>query len=333
MSRRSVPRPYLAWSLPSRLSQRGMLSLLTLYVVTTTLAAVAIAAVLQVTARGDTDARRDVRDWGRLAFEAVWSGGGSFLHEDGQSLDFYLAAAVVKMLGVLLPIFLLGAFVFKLFQRDPFVWRNRLYYKTGLRSGDGFLLRYYNSDWSRLVAVDVTVYARLESRVTNKTLTRRLRCELSPGLGQGEGTLSDHSFWSVCTTGMPFTTRVSLESGRIVGEGDDRVLEIGGESFPLEKVTILALAQGVVECTGAHFTSSHEYRLSDMDDGVLGDIDAVNGYQSRRQIRGWNGWENFHGAPLHHGRGVLHRSAATKNVSNADSKQSGDEVRTQAPQE
>jgi len=297
--------PKLAGSVSSRIAALTLTQLVLAYILTTVVLA-AVLALPSSTALVSTS--YGVR-W-LLAFDALWSGGGSAL-ASSRALDLGLFVALgLKLLGVLLPVLLLGAFVFRLFKRDPLVWRNRVSYlppRLGADSGR-LLVRYYNKDWSPLVAVSVRAYARFSLDNGNTTHLRALQCEVAPDLLDGPVKHGPENFWASCSQGMPFTSRVDLAGDllevnavgveRPVGDLKRALYRLptisGYRDYTCADVRIFLLATGTIGQTGVAFTSSKTYDLADAEVVAYGSVEVV----ADKDAVDWKGWTAFDGAEL-----------------------------------
>src|ERR1051326_2105473 len=147
--------PIMKYPLVSRLSKASLSSIVLMFIAATLALVVGVAALVTVTSRP----HQGFGSAFRYSLANVWNP-GDLLEKSDQNILFYLAATLDALGGVLLPTFLLGAFVFKLFQYDPLVWRRTV----SVENLDGrpiLRFRFYNATRSSIVRVEVVVYARV----------------------------------------------------------------------------------------------------------------------------------------------------------------------------
>ena len=287
--------PALRHPLVGRLSRANLTSVVVVFL-GATFAMVGLVAVV-VSSMG-----RPGRSFGygfRFALANMWNP-GDLLERDGQTAWFYLAAGIDALSGVLLPTFLLGAFVFKLFQRDPLVWRRTVSVEN-LGGWPVLRFRFYNATRSPIARVEITVYARVHLTGQPGTLRNyQLPVILRSGqMAQGEE-------WAYGRTGVPYLVSVPLwaaDDSEGVGTDShksyDRLLRSNaifippyGEPIAKSNVSLMLLASGVVLDTGQSFVSMAEYRADDAL--TFGHYQEI-GVDYARPPRHWPGWENFDG--------------------------------------
>ncbi|MGW0486517.1 hypothetical protein [Nonomuraea sp. NPDC003214] len=105
----------------------------------------------------------------REGFGAILNPGDILKAED--SLLFAVIGLLTSMLGVIFPVLLLGAFVFKLFHQDPIVWREALSIEDHLDGFPVLIARFYNGTTSPLVNITIQVFARIQSTGTPRFIT------------------------------------------------------------------------------------------------------------------------------------------------------------------
>jgi cation transport regulator ChaC len=287
--------PALRHPLVGRLSRASLASVVAVFV-GASFALVALVAVV-VSATGTPP-----QGFGtafRYALANMWNP-GDLLERPGQNIWFYSAATLDALQGILLPTFLLGAFVFKLFQRDPLVWRETVSVEN-LGGRPILRFRFYNSMRSPIVRVEVTVYARV--RLTGQPGTLR-NYRLPVVLRSGEPAESEE--WAFGRTGVPYLVSVPLWDAHDTGpvgtdsyKSYERLLRSDTifippyrEPAPKDNVDLMVLASGVVLDTGQSFVSMAEYRTD--RDLLFGHYQEI-GVDYARPPREWPGWENFDG--------------------------------------
>lgn len=268
-------------TLASRLSRLSFSALLAVFIAAMVVSALATSALLSWLGR----ARPPFLEAFRTTLAAM-ADPGELLRAQGESLLYYLVAAVATVVGVVLPVLLLGAFVFKLFQRDPLVWR-----KTFSLDTDGgrqvACFRFYNGTTTPLVNVTVRGLARIDSPGRP-----RLRTNQPLDFRVGDQTV-DSRFFAVTGPATPFTVRAPVE---IIGTsstvGPDTLLQIGNDTVTADRVEFLIVATGTEPETGANFVSMHAYPMS--SSAVLGHFQEVD-VDTTAPAQQWPGWENFDG--------------------------------------
>jgi cation transport regulator ChaC len=231
--------------------------------------------------------RNSVPFWERLRLTlAAVADPGDLLRVDDESLLYYLVAVVVTLVGVILPVLVLGAFVFKLFQRDPLVWRRKFSLETE-KGGDIACFRFYNGTTTPLVNVTVRALARIDSPGRPRL---RINNPLQFCLGDQ---LVDSRFFATTEPAMPFTVRVPVEVlGTSPTVNGDTSVRIGDQAVTADRVEFLIVATGTEPETGTSFVSMHSYPMS--SHSILGHFQEVD-VDTAVPARQWQGWHNFDG--------------------------------------
>ncbi len=207
----------------------------------------------------------------------------------------YAIVYIADTLRIILPVFLLGAFVFKLFRVDPLRWRGRLSLESQLRDQVPVLrVRFYNATSSPLVNLRIQVFARVRS--TGKPFTvQNIALDV---IQEGDPAKKSSAYWAFSRPGVPFTVNVPLGEGLSAKEmvsGKDLVLPARddtqkAESIRRERVTLFVLASGTSFQTGTAFNSAHDYSLADdLELGHYAEIDVVYDEHPSK----WSGWQYF----------------------------------------
>src|SRR5262249_26154181 len=155
------------------------------------------------------------------------------------------------LLGVLLPIFMLGAFVFKLFHQEPLTWRKIVSIESRYNQPPLLVFRFYNSSTSDLVNMNIVVIARVLSTGEPRTITN-----VKLPVLERTGKLVDDASWPYSRSGVPFSIRVQLGDGLSARETVDRgLLCLPGrdEAVECSRVAFLLVASGQVLESGNSF--------------------------------------------------------------------------------
>lgn len=201
-----------------------------------------------------------------------------------------LAVYVAEAGRVIFPVFLLGAFVFKLFRIDPLTWRSKLSIESQLGGEPPVLrIRFYNSTSSPLVNLTIQVFARIRSTGEPRSVQN---VELKISQGADRNTRLG-VFWALGRPGVPFTVSVPLGLGlsaKDVFDKDQIVLPDHAETIDRSRVNLFVLTTGKSLETGVDFSSGHEYSLAeDLLLGHYAEIDVVYNDNPRT----WRGWQWF----------------------------------------
>jgi cation transport regulator ChaC len=263
------------------LSRLSLVGVFAVYLTATLACALVITAAGQLIARPRMNFTRALRD----GFAAVLDPGGILLR-DGQSGPYYVVVAIASIVASILPVMLLGAFVYKLFRADPLVWRRTLSVEDGPDGRAIATVRFYNRTRTPLVDMTIRVFARVRSTGSPSVITN-IRLPVLVG-----GKDLDAGFWAYSETAVPFTVRMPLGralDAQAVIRGPE--VEINGKTYEKFRVEFAALASGTVLETGNAFVSIVRFRADEMTLGHFQDIDVD--YETAPQT--WRGWPNFDG--------------------------------------
>jgi hypothetical protein len=219
---------------------------------------------------------------------------GALIQMPGEEPAFYLVAIVLALLGLFGPIFLLGAFVFKLFVNDPIVWREVASLQDRYDVGAVVVFRFYNATRRPLLGVTVRVFALVES--TGRPLTvAHLPMMLLLSL-RGSHTVAEQKLELVAPFApfiiqMPLTIgRADLAASREVAGQD--AIDLQGRFAAKAGVRFLVSIDGTVSTTGMRFASVRTYDANtQLLQGHFQSIDPDYSVPPRR----WAGWSNFDG--------------------------------------
>lgn len=254
------------------------------YLAVSVAVAVVLGAGLYATRRDGAGFGKSVRD----TLIAVLNP-GELLDVDGQNPIYYLVAGLAGFVGILLPVVLLGAFVFKLFQQDPLAWRQNLSIDDHMTGYPVLRLRFYNAVASPLVNVTVQAVARIRSPKAPFFISNK---RLSVLQARTMALLPD-SYWAFSQYAVPFTVTVPLGEGLTADEMyHGKYICLRGETDAIERkrVSLLAIVSGTVLDTGNTFYSIREYDLS--SEVQLGQPEEI--YVDHDQSpRDWRGWDRF----------------------------------------
>ncbi|MFG3557459.1 gamma-glutamylcyclotransferase family protein [Micromonospora sp. NPDC047557] len=226
----------------------------------------------------------------RLALATIFSP-GEILLADGESPAYYLFGGFASLLGILLPIFLLSAFVFKLFQQDPIEWRKVVSLEPRTNGQSVLCFRFYNGTTSTLIRVSIQVIARVRSTGSPETVSN-----LALPLGARDANSNKlEASWPYARSGVPFTVVAALGEGLTAQETIDGTmvcLPRRDEAVDKRRVSFLVLVSGIMLDTGNPFFSAREYKAS--EDLLLGHFQEI-GTDYETPPRTWPGWPNFDG--------------------------------------
>ena len=233
---RRKPHPVIRTSLAIRVGRLSLPALVGVFVLATLIS----AAVLTLVVAGTDRTNSGIVTAFRVTTASILQP-GTMLQESGQSFGYYAAGFAAGLLGILMPIFLLSAFVFKLFQRNPLVWRRIVSVESRLGKPPVLVVRFYNGSSSTLIGTRIQVIARVRStgrpgRVTNVIL---------PAADRAEDSRDKDTYWPYSLSGVPFSVRVSLGEGLSpVQSARTGLICLPGLKDPVEKsrVSILAIA-------------------------------------------------------------------------------------------
>ena len=218
----------------------------------------------------------------RRAAASAWSP-SALLDSAGQSPLYYLLALVAALIAVLLPVFLLGAFVFKLVRHDPITWRRVLTYEAHSTRQYVLSVRFYNHLTVNTFDLEVRAWLRWRPRST-PTLVRNERLSL---LVEGERVVETMVF-PLGKPKQPSTVRIISNRGwHLPKPGDtDQRLMIQGDLVDRQDAEVVIIIQGTTNTLAEKFQSVKTYALTDLQDEAFQDIDP-----SSEEV----GWSNFEG--------------------------------------
>ncbi len=209
----------------------------------------------------------------REGLAALWAPENLIL-KPGQLIPFYLLATMNAFVSVLLPLLVLGSFVYKLFGQDPIVWRGRLSLEASPPESHpigSFVLvaRFYNQ--IRVDAADVRVRAwlRFTTAEYNPNVLLNKRLEF---LVRGQR-VED---WV-----LPLMRPTDVTAVRVLlcpySESLDPVTEkdiyVQGETVSRATASIALIAEGTLVTLNETFRSVANYQLDDeIDTDVYQDI-------------------------------------------------------------
>jgi cation transport regulator ChaC len=275
-SDRPIRHPQFSSPFDVRLSKWSLPVVLVTYLIFSLVWILLVAGLLVLLERPQPNALEAFRQsaW------ALWGPDNLFdLH--GQSASFYSLAILNAVVGVLLPLFVLGAFVFKLFRHDPLVWRRSVSLEAHTMGHYVLAIRFYNG--FRVPLADVQVRAWLRWRPeSHPTVFRNKQLRLFVR-GDGENGLA----WPLAMPAEPTTVRVYLEpTSGTYPLFDDKIL-IQGEEVKRDDATIVLIAQGMASSLNEEFRSIMQYSLEGIDEGLYQDVRPG-------QLEGPE-WDNFDG--------------------------------------
>ncbi|MEU4355860.1 gamma-glutamylcyclotransferase family protein [Streptomyces virginiae] len=220
----------------------------------------------------------------RLTLSSVWNPGDLMFQED-ESAGYYVFAGFSTLAGAVVPVLLLGSFVFKLFNRDPLQWRSKISLINRPGEGAVMVLRFYNGTQMSLVNMSIDVIARYETTAVPKSLINKPLDCLSGTKRVNRG------FWAYSTPGVPFTVRVPLSETLSAAQTyEGGVIDLQGQMLEKSLVDIIALARGTVVETGRDFASMYRYSTEDcFSIGHPAEIEVDESTNPRH----WNGWRQF----------------------------------------
>lgn len=273
--------PRLSTPFAIRLSRRSLVGVLLTYVALVTVwVGIVSVAVYHLGNRG-VDASEALR-------QALWGmwGPDNLLGVRGESTGFYIVAAANALVSVLLPVFVLGAFVFKLFRHDPLKWRKGLTIEAHPAGHFVLAARFYNRFTVPVADVCVRAWLRWTS-AENPTVLRNKRLQLLV-----RGMHDDAPVWPLAIPAEPTTVRVVVAS---TGTDDmpfgDETFTIQGETVTRDDASIVLIAEGMATGINEQFRSMTTYSLR-------GDIEAELFQDITPNVRDQVEWRNFDGTQL-----------------------------------
>ena len=280
--RRKLPR--LSSPLAIRLSRWSLPVILLFYVALVAVWALIVAISLHFVQRAPAD-------FPELLRRALWSiwGPDNLLAPADQTFGYYVVAVANAIVSVLLPVFVLGAFVFKLFRHDPLTWRRHLTLEAHSSGNFALTARFYN-EFNREVA-DISARAWIRwNPPANDTVFRNRKLKL---LVRGE--TDDAPAWPLAEPAQPTTVRVLLCSTEEEPDPlrDDRIL-VQGEWVPRASATLVLLVTGTTTGVNEEFRSTKIYKLSPDADEIQEEIfqDITPGKPNQDE------WKNYHGTQM-----------------------------------
>lgn len=273
--------PRISSPLAIRLSQRPLRVILLTYLTIVALWVCLVAITLHLIDREGANAGTIVR----RALLAMWSP-DSLLAQANKSVPFYVMAVANALMGVLLPLFVLGAFVFKLFRHDPLVWRQRLTIEAHPSGYYVLAARFYNHFEVPVADVHVRAWLRWTA-AENPTVLRNKRLHLLVG-----GQRDPEPAWPLAVTAGPTTVRIPLcLTSAITDPVKDIELSIQGECLLRDNATLVIIVDGTTTSVNEQFRSLKMYKLRDeIDDELFQDISPDRIIKSE--------WKNFDGTQL-----------------------------------
>ena len=217
---------------------------------------------------------------------------GSLLSQGGQAATYYTVVFLVSLIAYLSPIFLLSAFVFKLFVRDPIVWRRNFTIEDRIGCGAVLVFRFYNASRSTLTGLTIKIYAQVETSIGSTSILSRPMALITRGKERAES-----REWGFSPPHEPFSAFVPLSdpSHALVTSAQAAVsstIDLQGMSAPKDLVTFVVRLEGTHTVTGSTFVSINTYKAADAVCGAFQSIDWEPGEDPRRRAAGW---ENFDG--------------------------------------
>jgi cation transport regulator ChaC len=282
LASRALVHPLLVTPLAVRLSQWSLKRLVALYIAASLVVTLVLGLGLYATARP----HRDLWPTLRATFSVLW-GDGELLTADGQTVPYYVLAASVAVAGTIMPLFFLGAFVFKLFRRETIVWRDGLSVIDYRDLGPTLVFRFYNGSRSPLVDVSIRVSSRVSSRQPPPLLVNNWM----------DVFIVDHLAAEACfprlDPGMPSTVRTPL-GGNTTADAiaaGPTIPVPGYEGGVQDKalVEFMVVARGTVLATGDSFVSFHHYSAGDVVSGHPQEIS----FEPAQRPEQWAGWDRY----------------------------------------
>lgn len=274
--------PRISVPLAIRLSRWSLPFILLLYALLVAAWSTTIAALLLLVAR-------EPAGYTELLRRALWGmwGPDNLLARTGESAGYYAVAVANAAAGTLLPIFVLGAFVFKLFRHDPIVWRESLTIEAHPTRNYVLVVRFYNRFRPEVADVGVRAFVRWVPP-SNETVYRNRPVKLLL-----RDTPVDALQWPLAGPGEPTSVRVLLCSTREEPEPlrPDAIL-VQGEWIPRESARLIIVVTGTTTGVNEDFRSARIYDLSGESSEIQEDIfqDITLGEPDQRE------WRNFDGA-------------------------------------
>lgn len=282
--KREIKHPRIKTSLAIILSRYSLARLTLLYVTVT----LALAGVLGYTF---SVTRSDEPSFGtafRSALASLFTTVDPLSSEGGnQDFPYYIAATCATVLSIILPIFLLGAFIFKLFRHDPIIWRKSVSIINYRGFGPSVHFRFYNGTNEELVDLRIEVFARISSSSPpNLVVNRKVGVAAADELAEG-------GYFGLCLPGVPTTVTVPLTTRLTLDDivlGD--VIQVQDATPGLvskSRVEFLVIVKGTSLQTGENFTSVERYPAAGITLGHYQDIEV----DPETDPKKWEGWVDF----------------------------------------
>lgn len=228
----------------------------------------------------------------RACLSTIWNP-ADLLQESGESVGFYVCAGTASLLGIALPIFFLGAFVYKLFDLHPVEWRSTISFEADPEGQPVMAVRFYNSSPSVLVNNTITLVAKVRSAGSPAVIS-----EFRLSTARRNGAVTPVATWLYGRPGVPFTVYVPLPGGlsaEQIATSDYFCLPGRSEAVDKKRVHIVVLATGTILDNGNPYVSAKEYPVTGMQFGHHQEIETDYDAPPRT----WRGWHNFEGlSPL-----------------------------------
>lgn len=227
----------------------------------------------------------------RLALASLWTTVDPLnVGRGAETISYYAAAASTTALSVILPLFLLGAFIFKLFRHDPIEWRQMVSVINYRGFGTSLHFRFYNGTIEELGDLRVEVFVRIRSAgQPNLVVNRRVRVAAADELVEG-GYFGLNMPGVPITIAVPLNTSLSLEE--VVHGGSLQVQDATSGLVHSSRVDFLVIVKGTSLRTGENFTSVKSYSAAThLEVGHYQDIEV----DENRDPKEWEGWNNFEG--------------------------------------
>lgn len=224
-----------------------------------------------------------------LSFSTLWAVADP-LGVEKAAPAFYPISAVAVALGLLLPLILLGSFVFKLFKHDPLRWRNHVAV-ADYQGSPVFVVRFYNRSRQPLANLQIDVIARV--RVPSTSSTAQIRTNIPLNVIRNDGSHQPSGRWIYSLPGVPFSVRIPLNSTKTAAEvAASQTIPLDGyRQLPQwEDFRLLVMVTGTSTITGSQFTSIQQYDGS--RDFRLGRPSEIHADDTKYAVE-WRGWENF----------------------------------------
>jgi hypothetical protein len=271
--------PLLQSPLAVRLSRLSLLHILGIYLAIAASWVTISAVALYVLEDQDRSFVNSVR----LALWAAWGPGNIFGQAD-RPLVYYALGILNALLSVLLPVLLLGAFVFKLFQHDPLEWRQKLTVEAHPSGQFVLAARFYNRFTVDIADLRIRAWLRW-TPLDNRSVRRNMRLQLlAPGQLDYEEALP------LALPAEPTTVRVILgPTGNGLDPLDSRnEILVQEELVSRSDASIVLVVDGITTSSSDVFRSTKNYRLDvDVEEDLFQDIPL--GSLAGKE------WDNFDG--------------------------------------